>query len=228
MMETRPGLYAELHLKLSSSTYTNVLKPLIADIEVRFEKFPVPVYNEIRAFHDHIARCYALLETGKSESEISEYINRQVDKASGHMDRLVFDCYKFFNLALFETVIENFESKTKGLDLRLVGDGSFNSKYREYRQSIIEDLSRAKLLEASPEQNKSLEFYQKVRNTYTAFEQLIVQYDTEITEAVNRNKVKNRYSKPAAWLGSVALSGILSGVTPWEEIIRWAASLFKL
>jgi len=31
-------------------TYNEVIKPLIAEIEIRYEKFPSPVFNEIRAF----------------------------------------------------------------------------------------------------------------------------------------------------------------------------------
>lgn len=38
--------------------YCEVIKPLIARIEALSEKIPLPLFNEIRAFNDHIARCY--------------------------------------------------------------------------------------------------------------------------------------------------------------------------
>ena len=37
--------------------YNTVIKPLIAEVEARTEQFPLPLFNEIRALHDHIARC---------------------------------------------------------------------------------------------------------------------------------------------------------------------------
>ena len=39
--------------------YNMVIKPLIAELEARTEQFPLPLFNEIRALHDHIARCYS-------------------------------------------------------------------------------------------------------------------------------------------------------------------------
>lgn len=38
--------------------YNMIIKPLIAEVEARTEQFPLPLFNEIRALHDHIARCY--------------------------------------------------------------------------------------------------------------------------------------------------------------------------
>ena len=37
-------------IKLLYNTYNEVIKPLIVEIEVRYEEFPIPVFNEIRAF----------------------------------------------------------------------------------------------------------------------------------------------------------------------------------
>lgn len=39
--------------------YNMVIKPLIAELEARTEQFPLHLFNEIRALHDHIARCYS-------------------------------------------------------------------------------------------------------------------------------------------------------------------------
>lgn len=35
-------------------SYNAVIKPLIAEVEARIEQFPLPLFNEIRALHDHI------------------------------------------------------------------------------------------------------------------------------------------------------------------------------
>ena len=69
-------------------SYCSVIKPLIAQIEARSEKLPLQLFNEIRAFNDHIARCFY-----NSPSE--EYIIQQTDKAQRHISRLALDSLKF-------------------------------------------------------------------------------------------------------------------------------------
>lgn len=49
--------FKELMLPLYK-TYNDVIKPLIATIEAKTEKFPTPLFNELRAYNDHIAQCY--------------------------------------------------------------------------------------------------------------------------------------------------------------------------
>ena len=45
--------------------YINPIKPLLAEIEALYEKFPLQLYNEIRALHDHLARAF-IAETDES------------------------------------------------------------------------------------------------------------------------------------------------------------------
>lgn len=61
--------------------YCEVIKPIVARIEAQSEKIPLPLFNEIRAFNDHIARCYY-------NNPSDEYILEQVTKASRHIVRL--------------------------------------------------------------------------------------------------------------------------------------------
>ena len=68
--------------------YNNVIKPLIAEIEVRYEQFPIVIFNEIRAFNDHIARCYI-------RPDDNVWTNSQIRKAQSHIERMILDCYKF-------------------------------------------------------------------------------------------------------------------------------------
>lgn len=53
--------------------YNTIIKPLMAEIEAREERMPLPIFNEIRAFNDHIARCYL-------EGTHSERINNELSK----------------------------------------------------------------------------------------------------------------------------------------------------
>ena len=70
--------------------YNTVIKPLIAEVEARTEQFPLPLFNEIRALHDHIARCY-------SDNISSEQIASEINKAEHHVVRIMLACYKCLN-----------------------------------------------------------------------------------------------------------------------------------
>ena len=89
--------------------YNKVIKPLIADVEERTEKFPLPLFNEIRALHDHIARCY-------SDKITPEQVETEIQKAERHVVRIMLDCYKCLNLSLHDSVLL-FERQTKNIDL---------------------------------------------------------------------------------------------------------------
>ena len=71
--------------------YVGLIKPLLSEIEANYEQFPEPLFNEIRAFNDHISRCYI---PNISQSEIDV----QIEKAERHIHRMVFDCYKYLNV----------------------------------------------------------------------------------------------------------------------------------
>ena len=45
-------------LKNLYNQYMDPVKPLLAEIEAIYEKFPIALFNEIRALNDHVARAY--------------------------------------------------------------------------------------------------------------------------------------------------------------------------
>ena len=87
------SLFEEKSTELFSQ-YNQVIKPLIAEIEARSEKMPQPLFNEIRAFTDHIARCYF--------PDISdERMLDELEKANRHIVRITLDCFKCLNVLSF-------------------------------------------------------------------------------------------------------------------------------
>ena len=85
-------------LKLISN-YQDIVKPLIADIEVRSKnnRIPINCLNEVRALNDHIARCF---RDGMDEDSVSF----ELKKAEGHLKRLIFDCFKQLNIYLYDKI----------------------------------------------------------------------------------------------------------------------------
>ena len=95
--------------------YNTIIKPLIAEVEARTEQFPLPLFNEIRALHDHIARCYF-------KDITPEQRNIEIHKAERHVLRIILDCYKCLNLSIHDSVLL-FEKQTRHVDLTVLQNG---------------------------------------------------------------------------------------------------------
>lgn len=97
----------EMTYRISScyEQYCGIIKPLIAQIEASTEKIPLPLLNEIRAFNDHIARCYF-------GNPPEDYINDQVNKAERHIVRMTLDCFKCLNVIQYQK-IETFNRRLR-------------------------------------------------------------------------------------------------------------------
>jgi len=109
--------------------FSKTVKPLIATVEAEREEFPIGILNEVRAFNDHIARCFA-------EKNDKDYVNQQLDKARNHITRICLDCYKIL-IFTYKDRIDHFNKINKKVDLGMVSDGIFfQSLTRLSRDSI--------------------------------------------------------------------------------------------
>ena len=104
-----------------NGVYNEVLKPLLALVEVAYEKHPSSILNEIRAFNDHIARCY---RTNIDKAFIEDNLKR----ASGHLKRSILDCLKYLNVWYHDKFVD-FDRKHRGVDLTTISNGEFLSQY---------------------------------------------------------------------------------------------------
>lgn len=182
--------------------YKNVIKPLIAEIEVRYEQFPIVIFNEIRAFNDHIARCYI-------RPDDNDWTNSQIRKAQSHIERMILDCYKFLNVSLYDNVIKDFDKRYKGVDLSYINDGDFIIMHRRLSKEIILKLKEAKLKEHNEDKSESIALYQEVHNKYTELENLIDSNARNLYWAKGKHKI-NRFNNIILWFVSAILSGIVS------------------
>lgn len=112
--------------------YNTVIKPLMSAIEARYESLPTPIHNELRAFNDHIARCYRANMTPDS-------INKELNKAEGHIKRTILDCFKFLNVKLSDYV-KNFEREVERVDISTISNGEFYITYKKLKQAAIADV----------------------------------------------------------------------------------------
>jgi hypothetical protein len=209
-----------LHSKLSPlyKTYNEVIKPLIADIEIFYEKFPLPIFNEIRAYNDHISRCFTL---PLSESDI----DNQSNKAKVHIERIVLDCYKFLNVKFHENIIGKFEKRIKYISISNIDSGRFEPKYIQLRNEITKKLKKAKKLERINKEN-SIRLYGFVYEKYDELDNLIIDNRQQINWAIAKFTTK-KIMRILGWLFAAIISGIVSSqIVPYDLFINWFLSLF--
>lgn len=190
--------------------YCEVIKPLIAQIEAQSEKFPLPIFNEIRAFNDHVARCYF---ANPSES----YIQEQVARAERHIIRITLDCFKTLNVIAYRQ-IELFEKQTKNVDLTVIDNGMFFPEYSMMKVKAAEVVRQAKEFEAY-DSYEALSKYQESYNLYSG----IVERIHGVSEKVKWARVRfvsRRLITIGGWVVSIIVSALVSAYFSCEIIAR--------
>lgn len=180
--------------------YNMVIKPLIAELEARTEQFPLPLFNEIRALHDHIARCY-------SERISSNQVDSEIHKAERHVTRIMLDCYKCLNLSLHDEVLL-FERQTKNVDLTVLQNGTFYPKYKTLRTKATKMVRKVKSLESLDTQS-ALDTYQNSYNLYCDLENVIQEVVPDLHWARIRFSVR-KSMQVLLWILSAIASGVIS------------------
>ncbi|WP_425883676.1 hypothetical protein ACPYIV_14520 [Parabacteroides sp. ASD2025] len=194
-IEILHGLVSPLYME-----YNQVIKPLIAELEAREETSPQPLFNEIRALNDHIARCY---RENISDSEIFE----EIMKAKRHVKRLTLDCFKYLNVSLHDS-ITRFEKQTRNVDLTVINNGLFYPRFRELNRLTVGMIRDAKRAEAINTED-ALAKYQEGYNLYCELENLVDDNMPDVKWAKKKFLIR-RGVTILAWFISVLVSGILS------------------
>ena len=203
------SLDTENQLKRLYKTYNDSVKLLIADLEARNQSFPIEIFNEIRAFTDHVARCYL---PGKTEEDIQN----ELVKAEGHIIRTLLDCYKCLNVYFFDT-IEHFEKKDmKYVDLSYVDNGRFMITLRNMKNEAVAFSREARRYE-SQDKAAALQYYEKMYLKYVEIETYIENNSAHLLWA------KDKFFKNKARSFVVWLLTLLAGV-----VISWIFQYFIL
>ncbi len=203
----------------------NQIKPLIAEVEVRSQKFPLPVFNEIRAFNDHIARCYL--------DDIEEKrIDVELSKAQTHITRIILDLYKYL-IVFLDDEIKRFEHQTKNLDLTKIGSGEFYSSYRQNKKQALDNIRQSKSLENQKKVDFSeiVRSYEKAYNDYSETVRIIESNLGPIDKLrvnIVYEPIKKTFLSTAKWILLTIVSSIISILlTIWffDSIKEWINNL---
>jgi predicted RNase H-like HicB family nuclease len=172
----------QILLKNLYTEYNQTLKPVLASVEALYESHPLPLFNEIRSFNDHIARCYR-------DDITEEFITEQLSKASHHLKRVIFDCLKYLNVYYHDNVIQ-FEKRSKHIDLSSISDGNFWIDYQRLRQESTKMVREAKKIEGL-NFDLSFEKFQNSTVLYDNLNELIYDHTAQINRARSKFYVNN-------------------------------------
>lgn len=202
--------------------YRLIIRPFISILELLDENFPVEILNEIRAIFQHLSRCYYCIDY---DNIPIENIKKEISKANGHINRALFDCFKYSCLSLYDEY-ERFTTAFKDVDLSLLDNGEFLPKLHNLSKDVKLADRKARKLEADVGDN------QKVFSLYEdAFNKSCILHDyinKHISYAL-KLKRKFRITRFFNYLGWIV--GFIAGiVTIWqsfgEKIINFFVILF--
>ncbi len=173
--------------------YNTTIKPLIAQIEAYQERVPLPILNEIRATHDHIARFYF-------ENVDEDFQDTQIEYARRHNMRIILDCLKILN-ALYKKEMLTLEKRT---NISQINSGKFYVKYAELADTAEKFSNEAKLIEGR-DKEKAIELFQNATVIYREIHNLILQNRTHIAWA------RIRFYERPFWAIVLTLLGVAIG-----------------
>ncbi len=161
--------------------YKDPVKPLLAEIEAVYEKFPLPIYNEIRALNDHVARAF-FVDTDEKSYE-------QIMKAKSHMSRIARDCYKFLNM-YYRIESEKFDKMICSVEPRSQEDFRRMAEYGELSDKATELVEHAKDNEHLVSDEETYSNFQKAYNAYQELHKFIKKNRRDIFAMRRKKKVK--------------------------------------
>lgn len=169
--------------------YNNPVKPLLAEIEAIYEKFPLPLYNEIRAMNDHVARAVT------AEDDKKALI--QLEKAASHINRITRDCYKFLDV-YYKREAERFDKLICTIEPSTTEDFQRMADYGKLSDEATNLVEYAKRNEHLVSDEETYVNFEKAYNAYKELNRFIVNNRRVVFSIKRKKRIKA--------IGSVALS----------------------
>lgn len=185
MTEENLGLLEKLYQQ-----YNIPVKPLLAEIEAVYEKFPLALYNEIRAMNDHVARAFTATDDAKA--------TKQIEKATSHINRITRDCYKFLDL-YYKREAERFDRSICSIKPRTTDDYKRMAEYGSLSDKATNLVEIAKQKEHLVSDEETYQNFENAYNAYRELHEFIVNNRRDVFSM----KRKNRYRVVGSVLFSI-------------------------
>ena len=158
--------------------YSDPVKPLLAEIEAVYEKFPLALYNEIRAMNDHVARAFMAIDDEKA--------TKQIEKATSHINRITRDCYKYLDL-YYKREAEKFDRSICSIEPRTTEDYERMVEYGRLSDNATNLVEIAKQNEHLVSDGETYQNFQSAYNAYKELHEFIVNNRRDVL-SMNRKK----------------------------------------
>lgn len=161
--------------------YNNPVKPLLAEIEAVYEKFPLALYNEICAMNDHVARAVTAVDDIKA--------TEQIQKATSHINRITRDCYKFLDL-YYKREAEKFDRSICSIEPRTTQDYERMAEYGRLSDTATDLVEIAKKKEHLVTDEETYQNFQNAYNAYRELHRFIVKNRREVLSMNRKRRLK--------------------------------------
>lgn len=180
--------------------YNTELRNLIILLEVRLNKFPIGVLNEIRSVNDHISRVYLKDDSVDKKKEIELSLR--------HVERAKLDCYKAL-LINGEKKVDDFLKNYRLVNLGAVDSGKFYPEYNRRLNKAQNNVIEAKLSEGKGNSHrpKTIELFQEAFLEYEDLDKFIRENSEKLTWS-------SCYQKKQFWKRNIAafIISIIAGI----------------
>lgn len=195
------------------------IKPVLFDLYIKNDnKYIDAILNEIRALSDHLARCYA-------DNVSCDTMRKELNKAEGHLKRLIYDCFKQLNIIFFDYV-NKYESKHFGKHWLRVDGGKFWSAYTSLRYEVVQNVENAKKYE-SFNADMAFDNYQNAYVLQGEVYDLLEAHKHELQLSMLQVLLMKINSLWGWILTTIILTAIPAIIWEWEKIWVWIAGIFE-
>lgn len=161
--------------------YNDPVKPLLAEIEAIYEKFPLPLYNEIRAMNDHVARAVTAVDDEKAVI--------QLEKAASHINRITRDCYKFLDV-YYKREAERFDKLICTIEPSTTEDYQRMADYGKLSDKATNLVEYAKKNEHLVSDEETYVNFEKAYNAYKELHSFIVNNRRIVFSLKRKKRIK--------------------------------------
>lgn len=187
--------------------YQNIVRPLIAVLEVDDKKYPVEILNEIRAVMNHLSKL-ALVRSEPDNSDKEAIISSNIHDAKSHLKRAILDCYKYSCISQDDSYTK-FCAQMAHVDLSVIDNGVFHIELAKKYTSARNALKEAKKAE---HENTSLSpdaVYDKFQSAFERYGELTGYIEASLENA-EKAKHKQTFKQTVGYV--IGVVGVLVGV----------------
>lgn len=188
--------------------YNDKLKPIVAQIEGRFERFETPLLENLMNFWECIVQIYT--SAHKDRAKI-------LDRADRIIDECISQSY-FYMISAYKDDVKHFERQTSKHTRERLDNGIFIGKYNSLKQIAAENISTTRLTCArkwlffrSPYPN-FIESYDHNKKAYEAYREISQLIDIQSTASIFHSSYRQSTLWSAiGWTAGIAIS-VLAGM----------------